>query len=444
MPELTSTKELKRVLGRKELLSIAIGQTIGAGVFALTGVAIGMTGRSANIAMIIAALFTLAMTVPMIFVSGTIRLRGGFYTQLALLVHEGAAGFFIIIHIIAWCTLSMYAISFADYTLALIPGLNHTLVAFAMLTIFYLINLMGIEAAAKLQNLMAVIMAVALTIFIVYGMPNIQPNFFGEGFMTHGWRGLFSAAALMTWATGGANVVIHLGAEAKNPTKDIPFAIITGTLVIAAFYALMATVAAGVLPVEQVANKPLTLVAQEILPRPLYIFFVVGGAMFALTTTLNSCLGWIPKPILQACVDGWLPRGLGKLNKNKVPYIILTLLYIESLIPIFFKVNISTLGNMAVILNNLFFALVCYSAMNMPKVIPDLWEKSKYHVSYGSLVFFSLLGTASTVAQIGLLLGNLTKAEFIGNIAVAVFATLYSVIMLRSGKVHMEVSYEEA
>ena len=32
MSEVASTKELKRVLGRKELLSIGIGQTIGSGI----------------------------------------------------------------------------------------------------------------------------------------------------------------------------------------------------------------------------------------------------------------------------------------------------------------------------------------------------------------------------------------------------------------------------
>lgn len=445
MSTVTSTKELKRVLGRNDLLSIAIGQTIGSGVFALTGVAIGMTGRSTNIAMLIAALFTLAMTVPMIFVSGTIRMRGGFYTQLALLAHEGCSGFFIIIHILAWSALSMYAISFADYTLALIPGLNHTLVALAVLTIIYLVNLFGIQGAAKLQNAMTFIMALAITVFIVYGSPQIQPGFFDpEGFMTGGISGLFAAGALLTWAIGGANVVIHLGAEAKNPTRDIPFAIIVGTLIIALFYAFMSTVASGVLPIEEVAGQPLTLVAQKILPKPLYIFFVVGGAMFALTTTLNSCFGWVPKPILQASVDGWLPKGLSRLNKYKTPYVILTLLYVESLIPIFFKFNISTIGNMAVILNNLFFAIVCYSAVNMPKVIPELWKNSKYHVSYNVLAFFSILGAVSTIAQIWLLVGVLTKAEFIGNVAVAAFAVIYSVFMLRSGKVDMEISYEEA
>jgi len=174
-----------------------------------------------------------------------------------------------------------------------------------------------------------------------------------------------------------------------------------------------------------------------------YIFFVVGGAMLALTTTLNAALGWVTKPILQACVDGWLPKKLGAIHpKYKTPYIILTLLYVESLFPIIFKFNISSLANMAVILNNILFALVCYSAIRMEKVIPDIWAKSKFHVSRFHLILWSVIGGTATLAQNLLLIGVLSRNEFIGNAVVTVAAIVYAVWRKRSGKVDMEISYE--
>lgn len=446
MSQAQSTKELQRVLGRKELFSIAIGQTIGSGIFALLGIGLAMTGRSANLSMIVAAVFVILISIPNIFVGGTIRMRGGFYTQLGLLVHETCSGFFVIVHILAWTALALYALSFADYTLALIPGLNRTLIAFGTLTFFYGVNMLGIQSAAKVQNLMALIMTVALTVFVCYGLPQVQPGYFeGPDFMTGGWRNLLSAGALYTWAIGGANVIVYLGAEAKNPTRDIPFVIILATLIIALFYALMATVAAGVLPLADVAGQPLSVVAAKILPRPVYVFFIVGGAMFALTTTLNAALGWVTKPILQACVDGWLPQGLGALTKkHKIPYVILTLLYLESLVPIFFEFNISTIGNMAVILNNVLFALVCFSAVRLTTRVPELWAKSRFHVSTGSLKFWSLLGGVATLGQTLLLFSVLKPYEMVGNVVVLVTAVGYAVLRRRSGKVNMEISYEEA
>ena len=175
MANVRSTKELDRVLGRKELMSIAVGQTIGSGIFALLGIGIAMTGRSANLAMLAGAMFVILISIPNIFVGGTIRMRGGFYTQLGLLVNKTCSGFFIIVHILAWTALALYALSFADYTLALIPGLNRTLIAFLMLTFFYIVNMLGIQSAAKVQNIMALVMVIALTVYIAYGRRTFSP-----------------------------------------------------------------------------------------------------------------------------------------------------------------------------------------------------------------------------------------------------------------------------
>ncbi|WP_254119686.1 amino acid permease [Bacillus sp. FJAT-29790] len=150
----SSTKDLKRVLGRGDLMSIAVGQIIGAGIFALAGIAIGMTGKSVNIAFMVAALLVVLMSLTQIVLSGTVRMRGGFYTAGALLVGKRFAGFYTIIFIVTNISIAMYALSFADYFLALVPGLSSKLIAAVVLTIFYLANLFGVKEAARVQNLM--------------------------------------------------------------------------------------------------------------------------------------------------------------------------------------------------------------------------------------------------------------------------------------------------
>lgn len=449
--KVNSTKDLKRVLGRKELLAIGIGQTIGSGIFAMVGVGIAMTGRSASISMLLAAIFTIFTNIPLIFVAGTVRLRGGFYTQLALLGNDVMAGFFVIVHILSWTALAMYALSFADYLLGLIPALAgmewmRQGIALLVLTIFFITNVFGIEGAAKLQNAMMVIMVLALTAFIAFGLPHVTPHYFEQPeFMTNGVKSMLSAGALFTWAVGGANVVIHLGAECKNPTKDIPFVIVVATCIIAVFYAGLVVVASGVLPVAEVANQPLTLVSAEVLPYPIHVFFIVGGAMFALSTTLNSALGWVTKPILQAAVDGWFPPKVGTISKkHKTPIVILSMFYIECVIVILFDIPISTIGNMAVILNNVFFALLAFTSYNMIKRIPKVWEKSRFHIKNGWLLFWAVVGGVSLICQTTLLFSDLKPWEFAANVIVLILGLLYAVLRKKSGKVNMEVSYEEA
>ena len=310
-----STKELKRVLGKTELMGIAIGQIIGAGVMSLTGVAIAMTGRSSNIAFLVSTLFVLAAAIPLVFVNSCLRMRGGVYTQTNIFLGKKWSGFYIVQYIVGSISISMFAISLAQYIITFMPGVSVKLVSVIVLTLFFAINYFGISGAAKIQKAMVFILMSALIIFAGFGVFKIQPGYFSQPeFMTNGVMGIFQTAALLVFATGGAEVIVDVSGEAKNPKRDIPQVVIVSTLAVALLYGVMCTVAAGILPIDQVANKTLSTVAEIILPRPLFIYFVVCGAIFATATTLNAKIGTCTKPVLQACSDGWFPQKLATLH----------------------------------------------------------------------------------------------------------------------------------
>lgn len=438
-----STTALKRVLGRGDLMGIAVGQIIGAGVMALTGIAIGMTGRSVVFAFLLSAVFTIIISIPYIFLGSTLRLRGGMYTQAALFINKRFSGFYIIIYIISNIAIALYALSFADYLLALIPGINKSLIAFLVLTLFYVTNIFGIQGAAKIQNAMVIILALALAVFSIYGLFDIKPGYFNSsGFMTGGWTGFFTATALLSFATGGAQVVVNFGAEAKNPKKDVPFTIIVSTLAVGVIYGFMAIVAAGVLPLDQVINQPLSIVAENILPKPIFVFFIVGGAMFALTTTLNATLGWVTKPVLQACVDGWFPKKLGSLNKYNSPHWLLTIFYIIGVIPIFTGLDIGTLANLALLLNFAVGIIVTIGTIRLPKLFPDEWAKSPFKVSNGAYIIYMILAVACYGFQFYYLAKSQPTWLIWGNLGLLVIAILYAYLRDKSGKVKMEISHE--
>ncbi len=444
--QITSTSQLNRVLGKKELYGIAFGHVIGSGIFALLGVGIAMTGKSVSIGMLISVVIVLMQALPLILISGTVRLRGGFYTIVGFMWGEKFAGFYVIVYFCANISLAMYALSAADYLQGIFTSIPITLTAFLVLTLFYVVNFFGIEGAAKLELVMVVIMAVALTAFIVYGMPHVDfgEYFSGDDFFSNGPISLLSCGVLLTWATAGASDMIMLSGEAKNPTKDLPQVIVVATLAVAVFYALISVVAAGVLPIDQVAGQPLTLVAAKIFPKPVYLFFVIGGALLALTTTLNASFAWVTKPILQASIDGWLPKKLGYIHpKYKTPVPILTIFYGIGLLPIFFGFNIALIADMTVLLNNILFIFICYGVVFMPKRIPELWAKSKFHCSNTKLHIAALIGGFSAVISVILLLTELGTREIVGTCVITVIAAIFGYIRHKSGKVDMEISYEE-
>ena len=213
------------------------------------------------------------------------------------------------------------------------------------LALVMMVNIIGVKNASIVQQVLVVCLMIALAVFTAFGIfrvdfkAYVQP----QGFLTDGPLGFCSAAAILTFACGGAQNIINFSAEAKDPTKDMPFVIILSTVVVAVFYAFMAVVATGVLPIDVVQGQPLSLVAAEILPGPLYVFFLIGGAMFALMTTLNAQMGWCTKPLLQGCVDGWLPKKFGAINSRfKTPHNLILFFYLVGLLPLIFGFNMNT------------------------------------------------------------------------------------------------------
>ena len=439
-----TTADLKRTLGKKELYSIAFGHVIGSGVFSLIGVGIGMTGKSVFIGILISSIFVLIQALPLILISGTARFRGGLYSIMATLWGEKFAGFYIVIYFVANISLAMYALSFAQYLQGIVPSAPITPVALLVLTVFFIANLLGIEGAAKLEIAMDIILAVALTAFIVYGLPQVDyENFLTEDFMTAGPMGLMSCGVLLTWATAGGSDMINLSAEAKNPTKDLPQVIVVATVGVAVFYALIAVVAGGVLPISQTADQPLDVVAKVIFPTPVYLFFIIAGALLALSTTLNASFAWVTKPILQACNDGWLPKKLGYIHpKFKTPVLILAVFYVIGLLPIVFGFDIGMIADIAVIMNCTLFILICLGAIYMPKKLPELWEKSSFRCGQTKLWAYAILGSLSSLITVGLLLVDVGKTQAIGLIIITLIAIVYAYLRYKSGKVDMQESCE--
>ena len=446
---MSSTKDLARTLGKKELMGIAVGQIIGAGIMSMMGVAIAMTGRSANLAFMLSAVFTMCTFFPSIFITSCIRMRGGMYTQMAIFAGDKFAGYYSVVYFITNMSLAMYALSFAEYALALLPsGGSEKVIALIVGTAFFVLNYFGVDLMAKIQNLLVIVLVFSLGIFAVFGMPSVDlANYFSNAdgmFLTDGIPGFLTATAYLGFATGGATVILGVSAECKNPTKDIPFVIIVSTCAVAVLYGFVATVASGVLPTEQVMNQPLTLVAQQILPTPLYILFIVGGAMFALATTLNSQIMSCTKPVMQSCEDGWFPTSLATLSKFKTPYKILIIYYIILVVPILLDLEIAQIRSIVQILgyiNNLIFTI---TAMKLPKMFPEAWEKSAFRVPTPVFNALMIVTCIAIVIQASFMLSSMTIQLIIFNVVVMAAGFIWAFYRTGSGKAKPTVSYEMA
>lgn len=407
---------LKKDIGFKEALSIAIGQSIGTGIMAMMGQAIGLTGNGVPFAFIGAAFLVILLFLPTAVMGSTIPTTGGAYMQCSRLIGPRYGIFYVLLFMSYNITLSLYAISFADYLGSLIPGISFKLVGIGLLTLFYVLNLIGIKFAAFAQKVMVIVLLSALILFVIFGVPQVNMEAFtNENILPNGIVGLMTASALMTFAVGGSNVISNLGGEMKNPGRDIPLCMILGTSVVGVFYAFMGMVASGVLPWEQVANKNLSEVAKTILPGPLYAYFIVGGALFAIATTLNSVFGWVTKPLLAASRDGYLPKVLSKVHpKFGTPYVLLTIFYLIGVIPVLCGVSLQVVSSYGSGISIFMTIVPITASMFLHKRYPEACKKAFFILKPTTMNIIGIIALILALIQTYLLFQTLPVPAIIG------------------------------
>lgn len=390
---------LKQVLGFWDLMGIGIGQIIGSGIMSLTGICILITGAGTPFAFLLAAILVLCPNMVLATIGAAVPATGGMYTYVRDYIGKKTGFFYLALLTAGQLVLAMFAITFATYAGEIIPGVNETLVAFVILTLCYILNLLGVEMAAKFQNILVIVLIAAMALFVIFGFPKVDWTAFDsmEKIMPNGMVGFLTGASLLTFATGGGEFLSELGGEMKNPGRDLPRAMIGSTIVVAVIYAFIGVVAAGVLPIDEVAGETLAAVAMEVFPKPLYVFFIIGGGMFAVATTLNGSFTWVTKGLLIASEEGWLPKKAAYIGKRGTPVVLLTVFYIIGAIPILTGLSLDTIARLGNGLSLIYVLFPIATGYLIHKKNPEAMAKSPFKVSKKALYVFTTVGLAGYI-----------------------------------------------
>ena len=429
----------RKQLGFIDCLGIGIGQIIGSGIMVLTGVVIGITGHGTPLAFICAALLVICTMTSTVVLTSALPSNGGGYSYVKKLIGPRAGFMYLGMFVLSQVLIATFALGFAQYFSALVPGANEKLVAMLILIAATVVNLIGIKTAASVQNIMVGCLLLSLLLFAAFGLGKVDWSNMAltrENIMPNGVNNFLQGIALLSFATGGAKFLAETAGEVKNPGKTVPRAMIIATLIVAVFYALIGIVAAGVLPLDQVAFQPLTHVAQTIFPAWLYYFFVIGGALFALATTLNGTLSWVTRGLQLSAQDGWLPPVLARENKGGTPVFLLAIFFVVGAIPILTGMNTTTISNMGIGVNQVILIMEVIACWRLPKVVPEVYENATMKLKKPVLYVLLALSIILNVGTFVITMDGMTTAVWIGIIVFVVLLAVYT--FLRAGHVTKE------
>jgi amino acid efflux transporter len=229
--------------------ALTLAAVLGTGVISLPALAIDAAGPASLLAW--AAL--LVISVPLAATFAALGARhpdgGGVATYARLAFGERVStmvgwGFFLAIPIGAPVAAGFAAAYVADA----VGGGRSTEVAVtaAVIGVVAVMNWYGIQVSARVQLAIAGGIATLLLVVIIVSVPRVDTDHFTP-FLTHGWSGVGSAAAVLVWAFAGWEIVSSLSAEYRDPARDIGRATSMTLVVVTVLYLGIAFVTVGVL-----------------------------------------------------------------------------------------------------------------------------------------------------------------------------------------------------
>ncbi len=371
--------QLNRVLSFRDVFFIAVGQIIGAGVVALTGVAIGMTGPSVVLAYLASAVLVLIVTALIMMAGSVLPAVGAYYAWTSRLSGGWMGSIVLMLTLLASMSFALYGSSFGLYLEPLFPMLSVNQWGILVVVLLFAGNLVGLHLAARLQMLLVLLLASALALYAGFAAPRLDADLLSPAF-PNGVVGFLTAVFLLKFATSGAYMIVGLSGEMQEPARTIPRVMTLATVLVAGLYALVALASVGTLPWQEMIDQPLTVAGRTFLPGWAMTYFLVFGAGLAIVTTINAQFMQLPRTFMLASWDGLLPEWFGRINRHGAPWLILSVMLVVGTAPLLLDMQIGDIARAATIAANLPAIFVYWAVMQIPDAYPDRFATSVFNM----------------------------------------------------------------
>ncbi len=310
-------KKLERSLNLTSVIAISIGGMLGSGIFVLPGIAAAKTGSSIWLAYLIAAVCILPAALSKSELATAMPSSGGTYLYI-----ERAFGpiFGTIAGLGLWLSLllkSAFAlVGFGAYLAVLANASNGftKYVAIFFLAIILMLNIFGVKKVGKVQIVIVAISLLTLSGVLIFGLPRVDKELL-DPFLTDGSLGLFSTVAFVYISYAGVTKVAAIAGEIKNPSKNLPLAMILSLIIMALIYVFIAFTLVGNLPMEQLSTdlRPIYSVANKLGGPVIGTLTAVVGVITLISMANSGVLAASRFPFAMA-MDKLLPDFMGKIH----------------------------------------------------------------------------------------------------------------------------------
>jgi basic amino acid/polyamine antiporter, APA family len=364
---------LRRVMGAGDLVMLAIGAVIGAGIFGAIGTA--AAGQLAPDGSVVRYGAGPALVFSFLLLGGACALAALCYAELASMIPQAGSAYAytyatlgeLVAWIIGWDLILEYAvgnvavaISWGDYFTTLLRGFGldlpaylstgyrtallsanpdvHGLLqsaprilglpfvlnlpAFAIVMFITWLLLRGARESSTANNVMVVIKLLALGLFVLVGVTHLTPANYTP-FAPNGFTGIHQGAAIVFFAYIGFDAISTAAEETINPQRNLPIGILGGLAVCTVIYVIVGAVLTGMVPYQDLANSAdplayaLTAAGFERVG-----WLVALGATVSMAAVLLVFQYGQPRIFFSMARDGLLPAWAARVHpRTRIPHV---------------------------------------------------------------------------------------------------------------------------
>ena len=366
-----SPQALRRVLGAGDLVMLAIGAVIGAGIFGAIGTA--AAGQLAPDGTVVRYGAGPALVFSFLLLGGACALAALCYAELAAMIPQAGSAYAytyatlgeLVAWIIGWDLILEYAvgnvavaISWGDYFNSLMrsagvdlpvflttgyrtallssnPDVHNllntapnflgipilvNLPAFAIVMLITWLLLRGARESATANTIMVVIKLVVLALFIGVGMMSINPVNYTP-FAPNGFTGIHQGAAIVFFAYIGFDAISTAAEETRNPQRNLPIGILGGLAICTVIYVVVGAVITGMVPYTELGVADPLARALELTGYSGVGAIVAFGAVISMSAVLLVFQYGQPRIFFSMARDGLLPGWVARIDpKTRIPY----------------------------------------------------------------------------------------------------------------------------
>lgn len=369
--------ELKRSLGALNLVLLGIGCIIGTGIFVLTGrAAAQFAGPAITISFVVTGLLCAFVALCYAELASALPVSGSAYSYSYASMGEIVAWIMGLLLLLEYgLAASTVAVGWSGYLVSLLgdnlgihipaaltaaPGvalkdahgvvIGHGVMNLpAMLAVVAVVGLLvvGVSESATVNNVVVFIKLAVVIAFIAIGAHYVKPSLWtplvpaqtpapppgtpmgiwhqigralwnvvrGDNSTRYGVGGIIQGAARIFFAYVGFEAVSTAGAEARNPSRDMPIGILGSLVVCTVLYIAVSAVLVGIVPYQSLDNPAPIAMAVNQIGLPWFAVLIKIGAIAGLSSVLLVLIYGQTRIFYTMSRDGLLPSHLAVVHK---------------------------------------------------------------------------------------------------------------------------------